>query len=136
MDWDSYQIHISLTIRNSSSSSSNHTTPASRDLDESKPYVHCNTTSLCEALGSVRYILNDKTGTLTKNELCLREWWVADQKVEIMSISGNARKDGNEPSSNLSSAMTTSSYRISKEELSKNAQNVTIANEHVGIELK
>ena len=53
-----------------------------------------------------------------------------------MSISGNARKDENEPSSNLSSAMTTSSYRISKEELSKNAQNVTIANEHVGIELK
>ena len=115
----------------SSSSSLTATTPTPIGNENGKPYVHCNSTSLCEALGSVRYILNDKTGTLTKNELCLREIWVADQKIEIMSISGDAESDGNGPSSHLSSAMTASSYRISKEELIKNAKQVSIVDERV-----
>ena len=38
--------------------------------------MHCNSTSLCETLGSVRFILNDKTGTLTRNELQVRQLWV------------------------------------------------------------
>ena len=53
-----------------------------------------------------------------------------------MSISGNAENDGNDgngPSSHLSSAMTASSYRISKEELVKNAKQVPIADERVCI---
>ena len=45
--------------------------------------IHCNSTSLCETLGSVRYILNDKTGTITRNELILRELWCYSAHVSI-----------------------------------------------------
>lgn len=44
-----------------------------------KERVHCNSMSLCETLGSVRYLLTDKTGTLTRNELRLREVAVSEE---------------------------------------------------------
>ena len=44
-----------------------------------KERVHCNSMSLCETLGNVRYLLTDKTGTLTRNELQLREVAVSDE---------------------------------------------------------
>ena len=45
--------------------------------------MHCNSLSLCETLGHVSYILTDKTGTLTKNELVLRELNVEDEMFMI-----------------------------------------------------
>lgn len=41
--------------------------------------VHCNSMSLCETLGNVRFLLTDKTGTLTRNELVLREMAVGEE---------------------------------------------------------
>lgn len=52
--------------------------------------VHCNSTSLCETLGSVRFILNDKTGTLTRNELQLRQLWVNDRLFSPSLPAGTA----------------------------------------------
>ena len=43
--------------------------------------MHCNSLSLCETLGHVSYILTDKTGTLTTNELVLRELNVEDEML-------------------------------------------------------
>ena len=51
--------------------------------------IHCNMTSLCETLGSVRYILNDKTGTITRNELILRELWCNSGHISIQHQSSN-----------------------------------------------
>lgn len=45
--------------------------------------MHCNSLSLCETLGHVSYILTDKTGTLTKNELVLRELNVEDEMLLV-----------------------------------------------------
>ena len=41
--------------------------------------VHCNSMSLCETLGNVHFLLTDKTGTLTRNELVLREMAVGEE---------------------------------------------------------
>ena len=110
--------------RNTSSSTSS----SSLTSGESS-YVHCNSTSLCETLGSVRYILNDKTGTLTKNELRLRELWVADQKIDILMTNEmkkeTEKKNENGPS-HLAAAMETSVYGMNREEVAKKAQQVTI----------
>lgn len=45
----------------------------SYDKQAKKSRVACNSTVLCETLGNIRYLFTDKTGTLTKNELILRE---------------------------------------------------------------
>ena len=62
---------------------------AVKDTDTTVPPpihgIHCNSTSLCETLGSVRYILNDKTGTITRNELVLRELWCYSTHISIQS---------------------------------------------------
>ncbi|OAO16472.1 phospholipid-transporting atpase [Blastocystis sp. ATCC 50177/Nand II] len=50
--------------------------------------VHCNSMSLCETLGNVRFLLTDKTGTLTRNELVLREMAVGEETLSIPPHAG------------------------------------------------
>mgnify|MGYP000376237923 CR=1 FL=1 len=81
------QTSTSVTIPSNTVISGNtKNSPNRNDLSNTRQGVHCNSTSLCETLGSVRFILNDKTGTLTRNELILRELWVNQQCIQIKPI--------------------------------------------------
>lgn len=55
----------------------------SYDKQAKKSRVACNSTVLCETLGNIRYLFTDKTGTLTKNELILRELIVGGEEYEF-----------------------------------------------------
>ena len=57
----------------------------SYDKKEKKSSVSCNSTVLCETLGSIRYMFTDKTGTLTKNELILRSLCIGDQMYSLLN---------------------------------------------------
>ena len=52
--------------------------------------VHCHSMALNEALGCVRFILTDKTGTLTQNRLLLKELSLADRTFLFFSFSLSA----------------------------------------------
>lgn len=127
--------HLYVMMMNDDDSSCSRNSSSSLTSGEAS-YVHCNSTSLCETLGSVRYILNDKTGTLTKNELRLRELWVADQKIDIVmtdDMNKEKEKEKNEKNeknengpSHLAAAMETSVYGINREEVTKKARQVIL----------
>lgn len=55
-----------------------HRDPHFNDPRGTRSTVHCNSMALNEALGCVRFILTDKTGTLTQNRLVLKELCAAD----------------------------------------------------------
>lgn len=51
--------------------------------------AECHTSGMCADLGQVQYILSDKTGTLTKNLMIVKQFSIADQ------IFGEQQFDGN-----------------------------------------
>ena len=51
--------------------------------EEERGNVHCNAMALHETLGCVRFVLTDKTGTLTKNKLILKEVVLAGKVLSI-----------------------------------------------------
>lgn len=64
-----------------------------------------------ETLGSTTVICTDKTGTLTKNEMTVREVWVAGERIEVSGggyePSGGYRYEGHPLEDSQRSALTT-----------------------------
>ena len=48
--------------------------------------VLCKRLSIVETLGNVSVICTDKSGTLTKNQMTVREVWVARQKLQVSGV--------------------------------------------------
>ena len=56
------------------------------DKNKDKSRIGCNSLALCETLGNIRYMFTDKTGTLTNNELFLRELHTDDRVYFLKSL--------------------------------------------------
>eukprot|EP01032_Pedospumella_encystans_P016667 gene16667-19009_t len=73
--------------------------------------AECHTSGMCADLGQVKYVLSDKTGTLTKNLMVVQHFSVADKVFgDPISIPGS---DGEPPTLSTGKSGVTGPVRIS-----------------------
>lgn len=71
--------------------------------DEEKDCVaECHTSGMCADLGQVQYVLSDKTGTLTKNQMIVKQYSIANRVFGEPLISAT----GSEKSSNYNERLS------------------------------
>jgi magnesium-transporting ATPase (P-type) len=78
--------------------------------------AECHTSGMCADLGQVQYILSDKTGTLTKNQMVVQQYSLAN-KIFGMPLSSSASDHGEDGPGGRSNGSLANASHISAQDI-------------------